>query len=168
MFKVYCERHFEAPYCIADMSRVPDAPETMREMRDMMARMSAEMSSLRAEVGRLVGEVDKIKQQPPLEPPAPPKPPEYAKGHWVHYASLGPSRNTFVLDDPDDPRPPPPGPDDDPDHWGYNGAAAYPYYRNLPAAREDEWADEWPAQHRGLPAPPEDEYPAQYRGLGAM
>ena len=117
------------------MSRVPDAPETMREMRDMMARMSAEMSSLRAEVGRLVGEVDKMKDKPLPEPPAPPKPPEYAKGHWVHYASLGPSRNTFVLDDPDDPRPLPPG------AWGWNGACVPP---------EDE--DPVQPQYRGLGA----------------
>ena len=108
----------------------------MREMRDMMARMSAEMSSLRAEVGRLVGEVDKMKKQPPSEPPAPPKPPEYAKGHWVHYASLGPSRNTFVLDDPDDPRPLPPGA-----AWGWNGAASPP---------EDEYSAQ--PQYRGLGA----------------
>ena len=111
----------------------------MREMRDMMARMSAEMSSLRAEVGQLVGEVDKMKQKPlPERPAAPvaPKPPEYAKGHWVHYASLGPSRNTFVLDDPDDPRPLPPG------AWGWNGACVPP---------EDE-----------------DPVQPQYRGLGAQ
>ena len=87
------------------------AGETMREMRDRMGRISAEMSSLRAEVGRLVGEVDKMKQQPPSEPPAPPKPPEYAEGTWTIYRSLPPSY-VFNPFDPDDPRPHPPRPDD--------------------------------------------------------
>lgn len=118
------------------------ADATMREMRDMMGRISAEMSSLRAEVGRLVGEVDKMKQQPPSEPPAPPKPPEYAKGSWYRLLS-SPPQYVFTPDDRNDPRPHPPGPD-----------------------RRDEF--EGGPYYRGLSAPSEDESQPQYRSLGAM
>ena len=114
------------------------ADETMREMRDMMGRISAEMSSLRAEVGRLVGEVDKMKRQPP----APPKPPEYAEGTWTTYQSL-PPQHVFNPFDPDDPRPHPPPP---------NRGNGY----------------EYEAQYRSLDARAEDESQPRYRSLGAM